>query len=88
MDKHAQYEIRVYADIIAEIIKNIVPIAYEAFEDYHLNAIFLSKSEQRIIAKLIPELENEISDELLTEAGLGKREISEFKEKIRKIKSN
>lgn len=43
LDSHAQYEIRVYADAIAKIIKQIVPIAYQAFEDYTLNAVRFSK---------------------------------------------
>ena len=42
LDSHAQYEIRVYAEAIAELIKPIVPIAYKAFEDYRLNSIQLS----------------------------------------------
>ena len=35
-DAHAQYEIRVYADIILDIVKKWVPITYEAFEDYRV----------------------------------------------------
>ena len=32
---HAQYEIRVFADVIAEMVRAWVPAAWEAFEDYH-----------------------------------------------------
>jgi thymidylate synthase (FAD) len=35
-DAHAQYEIRVYADIILDIVKKWVPVTYEAFEDYRV----------------------------------------------------
>ncbi len=35
-DVHAQYEIRVYANIIAEIFKKKMPWTYEAFEKYVL----------------------------------------------------
>jgi thymidylate synthase (FAD) len=35
-DAHAQYEIRVYADAICEMVKDWVPAAYGAFEDYRL----------------------------------------------------
>ena len=35
-DAHAQYEIRVYAETICEIVKDWVPAAYAAFEDYRL----------------------------------------------------
>jgi thymidylate synthase (FAD) len=37
-DPHAQYEIRVYAEAICELVKAWVPQAYSAFEDYRLNA--------------------------------------------------
>ena len=37
-DPHAQYEIRVYADAMCELVKAWVPAAYAAFEDYRLNA--------------------------------------------------
>lgn len=41
-DSHAQYEIRVYADAIIDIMKRWVPFAYEAFCDYRLNAATFS----------------------------------------------
>jgi len=41
-DAHAQYEIRVYADAICEMVKDWVPAAYSAFEDYRLGAVQLS----------------------------------------------
>jgi thymidylate synthase (FAD) len=86
MDKHSQYEIRVYADIIADILKVCVPLAYEAFEDYQLNSFALSKAEQKAISKLISTVNiAELDDNFLKECGLGKREINEFKEKIEKI---
>ncbi|MEM7210720.1 MAG: FAD-dependent thymidylate synthase [Pseudomonadota bacterium] len=37
-DPHAQYEIRVYAEAMCELVKAWVPAAYAAFEDYRLNA--------------------------------------------------
>ncbi len=36
LDKHAQWEIRQYAQTIASIIEKIVPISYEAFKDFIL----------------------------------------------------
>jgi thymidylate synthase (FAD) len=41
-DPHAQYEIRVYADIMCEIVKAWVPATYRAFEDYRLGGANLS----------------------------------------------
>ena len=37
-DPHAQYEIRVYADAICDLVRAWVPAAYGAFEDYRLEA--------------------------------------------------
>ncbi len=44
-DAHAQYEIRVYAEKICEIVADWVPAAYGAFEEYRLNATQLSSTE-------------------------------------------
>ena len=41
-DAHAQYEIRVYADAIGDLVKEWVPHAWEAFEDYRLTGAHLS----------------------------------------------
>jgi len=49
LDSNAQYEIRVYAQIMAQITKAAVPMAYEAFEDYQLNALHLSRQEIEVV---------------------------------------
>ena len=41
-DPHAQFEIRVYADAICEMVRDWVPAAYGAFEDYRLGGAVLS----------------------------------------------
>lgn len=43
LDAHAQLEIRSYAQAIAQIVKAWVPLAWEAFEDYRLGAVTLSR---------------------------------------------
>lgn len=45
MDAHAQQEIRDYATAMYHLIKPIVPITAEAFEDYRLGGVNLSKLE-------------------------------------------
>lgn len=45
MDKHAQQEIRDYADAMFALIQPVVPVACEAFLDYRLNAVTLSALE-------------------------------------------
>ncbi len=53
MDPHAQYEIREYASVIGnEIVKRWVPTAWEAFQDYKVNASSLSRIEIEIIKAL------------------------------------
>src|SRR6476469_10669463 len=45
MDEHAQQEIRDYAGAMFELVRPIVPIAAEAFLDYNLGAVHLSRLE-------------------------------------------
>lgn len=47
LDNHAQYEIRVYAEAMAAMAKAVAPLAWEAFEEYMLNAITFSPEEMR-----------------------------------------
>lgn len=84
MDSHAQLEIRSYADTIADITKKVVPIAYQAFEDYRLNGTFLSELDRKAIRELIM---NDASDvkEVAEETFSNKRERAEFLEKWNKI---
>lgn len=49
MDSHAQWEIRQYANAMYELIKPIVPVACEAFEDYVLQAKKFSRMEMKLI---------------------------------------
>lgn len=44
-DKDAQYEIRVYADAMADMVKPLFPLTWEAFEDFRLHAMTLSRIE-------------------------------------------
>ena len=53
LDKHAQYEIRVYAEVMLEIIKNVCPMACEAFENHILYAKKFSKREVEAIKELL-----------------------------------
>ena len=74
-DSHAQYEIRVFADIMLDTLKKWVPITYEAFMDYRVGGTEVSAKGKNIIQKLIKN-EN-IS---LEESGLSKREWNELME--------
>ena len=79
LDSHAQLEIRQYATAIASIIKQIIPISYQAFEDYRLNGTHFSEQEIKIIKEKL------IGVGLLSEHhnyNLSKREWSEFLSKL------
>ena len=53
MESNAQYEIREYATIIGEkIVQPLFPLCWEAFVDYQLNALQLSRLEQGVIQRL------------------------------------
>jgi thymidylate synthase (FAD) len=53
MDPHAQFEIRTYANIIGdEIVSRWCPVAWEAFVDYRLKAISLTRYDSDIIRLL------------------------------------
>jgi thymidylate synthase (FAD) len=79
IDAHAQYEIRVYGEAMAEIAKAAVPLAYEAFEDYILHSQRFSRSELQIIRSTLSTLPS--VDELQAK-GLSAREAREFLDKL------
>jgi thymidylate synthase (FAD) len=82
IDAHAQYEIRVFAEAIAELVKPFVPHAWQAFEDYVLNAHRMTAPELKVMKHLLESMEFP-SDETLAELGLKGREAVEFKDKMR-----
>lgn len=85
MDWHAQYEIRVYAEKIAELIKPIVPLTYQAFQDYVVNSLSFSDKELSVL-KLM--LSDELPDEkILEKNGLKGLELKEFKMKLEKLRN-
>lgn len=57
MDSHAQYEIRTYATTIGEkILQPLYPLVWEAFVDYRLEAMYLTRLDREIIARLMGRL--------------------------------
>ena len=72
-DSHAQYEIRVYADIMLDTVKKWVPITYDAFMDYRVGGTEVSAKGKTILKKLING-----QKVLFEESGLSKREWNEL----------
>ncbi|MDR9428892.1 MAG: FAD-dependent thymidylate synthase [Salibaculum sp.] len=72
-DAHAQYEIRVYAEAICEMVKDWVPAAYAAFEDYRMGGANLSAAALDCIRRMLKG--EEVTQET---SGMSKGEWREF----------
>jgi thymidylate synthase (FAD) len=77
MHPHAQWEMQKYAEAIFELIKPIVPIACEAFEDYIVYAQTFSRKEVDLLRSLVRH-----NPQMLKFTSLTKREKKEFCKKI------
>jgi thymidylate synthase (FAD) len=86
IDDHAQKEFREYAVVMGDMVRTVCPIAYEAFEDYILQAVSFSGPELKILCDSLKSVTTRVED--LTAHGLSKREASEFEEKLRKIRGH
>ncbi len=73
-DAHAQYEIRAYADVLADVTKKWMPLTFEAFEDYVQGAANLSRGALDVVRRLLAR--EEVTQE---NSGLTKREWLELK---------
>ena len=57
MDSHAQWEIRQYATTIGEqIVRPLFPLVWEAFVDYRLEGLFLTRLDREVIVRLVERL--------------------------------
>ncbi|MFV0321220.1 MAG: FAD-dependent thymidylate synthase [Alphaproteobacteria bacterium] len=72
-DSHAQYEIRVYAEAMLNIIKEWLPITYKAFHDYRVGGLNLSAQQLALVKRLIKG-ENVTAED----SGMSKREYTEL----------
>ncbi len=67
LDPHAQEEIRLYAAEMAKIARTLCPIAYEAFEEFELSGLALTRREQVAVRGL---LEGRTAEDACAAAGL------------------
>ena len=72
-DSHAQYEIRVYAQAMLDVVKAWVPYAFEAFVEHSMNGTNISRKGMEVIRQMIDG--KEVSQE---SSGMSKREWSEL----------
>jgi thymidylate synthase (FAD) len=52
-DAHAQYEIRVYADVMIDTLKRWTPICHDAFAEYRMGGAHLSKTGLAAVKRMI-----------------------------------
>ena len=99
MDSHAQQEIRDYAIAMYELVKPHFPIAVEAFEDYSLESKSFSRMEMDVLKYVFEHFPlmqhssgyvknivcyiDEVKENENLDFGLGKREWTELKEKLK-----
>lgn len=83
MDEHAQWEAQEYAKAIYFLIKPIVPLSCEVFEEYRLYARNLSRSELNVFGELLKDhdLLGEYMERLKSR-GVRKRYRNELLERI------
>jgi thymidylate synthase (FAD) len=78
LDPHAQYEIRVFAEALAQCAKAVAPLAYEAFEEHILGSITFSRSELEALARMLRGEESQLEG----------RNATIFAEKMAKLRSS
>lgn len=93
-DSHAQLEIRQYANVIAGIVKELYPLTFEAWADYHFCSANFTRLDLLVLThpSVLPEYvfgnyhtvdgHNTIN-KICSEIGMSKREITEFWEKLK-----
>ena len=76
-DPHAQMEIRAYADAIAGIVADWVPLSWRAFQDYRMGGAHLSAQMLDCVRRMLAG--EEVTQET---SGMSGREWREFRETI------
>lgn len=84
-DSHAQYEIRVFAEAMLNLIRPIVPVAIEAWDDYHpmRGAVKLTRLEVEALKNFLTANAWQLPVPVID--GDNKREQAEWLEKAAKI---
>ncbi len=90
VDPRAQWEIQVFAQVMAGMVKRVAPLSYEAWVDYDLCGRPFTRSEREALAKLLRAEGEQVSaregarldKQELAALGLSAREIAELVEKL------
>ncbi len=95
-DPHAQKEIRAFAVAIGEVVEKWLPMVWEAFVDFRLEALTLSGPEVELLSRMFEAMDLVITspakiEELLEgerefmQHKIGKRGMGEFQTKLRRL---
>lgn len=72
-DSHAQYEIRVFAQAMLDVVKKWVPITYDAFMDHRVNSVSISGKGIDVVKRMLKG--EDVNQE---SSGMSKREWTEL----------
>lgn len=93
-DSHAQQEITDYAIPMTDFVKEMFPLAYEAWEDYHYHAHNLSRLDIKCLLSVLEDqglntekIANVIENAGADKYGFGKREHLELVNWIKNLKT-
>ena len=82
-DSHAQKEIRDYADVILDLVREWVPLTAEAFDDFVLEGEKLSRMELAVVRKAYSMTKTQYSEYYLVDTeGMTKRQAEAFCKKV------
>lgn len=84
MDSHAQAEIREFANALFKLTEPLFPLACEAFQDYVLNGMRLSRMDIDVLRRLLAGEKDHVA--LCESVGMSKKgELPEFEAKAAKL---
>ena len=81
VDSHAQWEIQQFGVVIAGMLQRIAPLSYEAWMDYDVNGVRLSRQEWAIVRDFLGEGKLHLTESAAKDFGLGERERQELEAK-------
>lgn len=83
MRPNAQWEIRQYANAVAEIIEELFPRTYWLFEEYTLHAESFSRTEMQVLRQLFKgKVVNELAHDFAVGEKMDARKLKAFLEKL------
>ena len=77
-DAHAQYEIRVYADVLTDVLERWVPMTHSSFVNYRLGSAQISKQGMEALRRMLAG-----EDVTAKDVGMSAGEWREFQAQIR-----